>query len=270
MIGEYIHPVFGAGPFEDFPVSPRILSMGGASTVLSDDASSVYTNPSGMVQCQKIEINSSYADLYGADGLYFGSLSIVLPLSGVAWGFSWQRMELPLVYNENVFTFSFAKQLSDYISAGISVNNLRSSILGLEVPVKQNTTSIAALNAGVMWQFNDEWMGGVLFERINEPSLSSYLGGGSQKLNSYQRAGIKYQPFDSGIVALEYIFGLNEISAGFEVIVGNILPLRIGVNHGRLTFGAGVEIQRWGGVDFALLTDANLGNLYYGGFRFKL
>jgi len=261
-----------AGMFEDFPVSPRVSAMGGASAALADDASSVRSNPAGMVQCGKTEFESSYTNLYDADGLYLGSLSAVFPSGVYAWGVSWQRLSLTGIYSEDIFSFAFARQFSDSVSLGLSVSDLRSCVSGFESDFYKNDVKAAALDAGVLWQPADDWMLGAVFEKINEPTPS----GSSEKLYSRQMAGLKYQPFDGGMAVFEYDFSHREVSAGFEVVVGKILPVRLGVNRGRMTFGIGIDIASGliggggGGIDFAMITDSNLGNLYSGGLKFRL
>lgn len=259
-----LHPTIASAAFIRFPPSARVLSLGGASAALADDASAVRANPAGMVQSEGIAIASGYADIYAADGLYRAETSAVYARGTSAFGVSWEKLGLPGIYDEDVAVFSFAKQISDSASVGAAVSSYRSEVKDFTAPFYKGARSAAGLALGVLWQISDDWLAGAVADNINEPRLVD-----GEKLAQSARLGLRYHPFAGGLVTAEHEPAARIFRCGFEVVVGGMLPVRIGVERGRPTFGFGIKAGLVS-VDFALLSDHNLGQFYQAGFRMKL
>lgn len=116
------------GAFAPVGVGVRGLGMGGAFLALADDASSTYWNPAGLGFLTKKEITFMYADLYGL--ITNGHAAYAMPdggsgASGLAWLVTGSS-ELTDVngkemsWLENSITYSYARRLNDYISAGMT------------------------------------------------------------------------------------------------------------------------------------------------------
>lgn len=249
--------------FARFYASPRALSMGDAWVAMADDSSSVSANPAAMVQLERAEAALSYADLYGADGLAASRLAAVFPSDAAAAGFDWERLGLPGIYREDKITVAFARQLSGVLASGIGLKVLSAEVSGFEAPFYSHTRA-AALNAGVLWQMSDVFVAGLAADDINEPEVAA-----GRRLPATYRFGIRYHPFDSGLVCAEVDSSGTGLRAGFETVVGGALAVRLGIAGGRPTFGFGI-ISRVAALDFALLTDSDLGLLTFAGLRIKI
>lgn len=250
--------------FIRFAPSARVLSLGGASAALADDASAVRSNPAGMVQSDGIAVACGYADIYAADGLYRADTSAVYARGASAWGVSWEKLGLPGIYDEDVAAVAFARQISDSTSVGAAVSSYRSEVTDFTAPFYKGARSVAGFTLGVLWQISDDWLAAAVADNINEPRLAD-----GEKLAQSARLGLRYHPFAGGLVTAEHEPAGNVLRCGFEVVVGGMLPVRVGVERGRPTFGFGIEAGLVS-VDFALLSDNNLGQLYQAGFRMKL
>lgn len=250
--------------FDNFHASPRALAMGGAWVAVADDSLSASANPAGMVQLSRAEAAASYADLYGADGLAANRVSAVFPSGASAAGADWERLGLPGVYYEDKITAAFARQMSDVLSAGFGLKILRSEVVGFDAPFYPGSRNAAAFGAGILWQLSDSIIAGFAADNINEPRISD-----DERLSSAARFGIRYHPFDGGLIAAELESAEKKLRAGFETVVGGALAVRLGLDRGRPTFGFGF-ITPFLKVDFAVLTDSNLGLLTCAGLRMQI
>ena len=126
-----------AGAFLRYGVGGRAMGMGRAFTAVSDDASGIYWNPSGLLGANRIELTSMYSNLFfDSQYAYFG---VVFPRFGKnvhdrvgrfligpssAIGFGWvglsttnfQQRTITGAYvgdfgiSENAFLFSWARE----------------------------------------------------------------------------------------------------------------------------------------------------------------
>ncbi|PKN02105.1 MAG: hypothetical protein CVU77_01405 [Elusimicrobia bacterium HGW-Elusimicrobia-1] len=257
-------PTDALAAFIRFPSSARVLSLGGASAALADDASAVRSNPAGMVQSDGIALACGYADIYAADGLYRAETAAVYARGASAWGISWEKLGLQGTYDEDVAAIAFARQISDSTSVGAAVSSYKSEVKNFTTPFYKGPRSAAGFALGVLWQISDDILAAAVADNINEPQLAD-----GEKLAQSARLGLRYHPFASGLVTAEHETAGNVLRCGFEVVIGGMLPVRVGVERGRPTFGFGIETG-FISIDFALLSDHNLGQLYQTGVRMKL
>jgi len=116
------------GAFAPIGVGARGLGMGGAFLVLADDASSTYWNPAGLGYLTQREVTFMYANLY--EVINNGYVAYALPDAGTgASGLSWVALgsseltdanQNEKSWLENTLSYSYARRLNDYVSAGIT------------------------------------------------------------------------------------------------------------------------------------------------------
>ncbi len=261
----YLLPaVYGA--FESAHItSPRILSMGGAGAALSNDAAAVNINPAGLVQIEKSELNASYSNIYNADGLFRGYIAYAAAPESNGIGVSWSRLSLPGIYAEDIFAFAVARQLSDEVAAGLSIKIFSNEVIGSEYDFYGKRKYAAGYDIGILYQFTSDWIAGILYENLNEPAISSE----DKKLKSSLKIGIRFHPFESGVIVADFDIRRNAYFAGFETIIGKVFCVRIGMNDLRPTFGCGITYGLFT-FDLGLLSDNNLGFLTQAGVRIRI
>lgn len=94
-------------------VGTRAMGMNGAFAAISDDSSSAYWNPAGLVSSWYKELSFTRANLYDLDLIVNNALNMSAPeTSRGAMSFSWTRLDYDFEsWNEDVFLLSYAKTL---------------------------------------------------------------------------------------------------------------------------------------------------------------
>ena len=111
--------------FKDSGWGTRSAGMGGAFTAISDDASAPLWNAAGIAQIKRCEANFMYARLFTGLNLYAGEEKVdlglnygafVFPLNKIgSFGMTWANFVTTELYEENTFTFSYAKKVNDFL-----------------------------------------------------------------------------------------------------------------------------------------------------------
>ena len=229
------------------------IALSHADIAGSDDVFSVFNNPAGLSQISSTQIGIYYSPSpFGLKQLAngFGAVAKNFEFGSAAIGFSTYGFEL---YKENKLTFSFAKNINENFSAGISVfyhslsitnygnDNTLSFTIGSSVILSENLTlGFAAQNitrssygnesnqiptvfcTGLSYNLQKDFILHFAFEKEIENPLSL-------------RFGIDYQP-------IEYV------------------NLRLGFMNEPSSFSGGLGINySYFNLDYALFTHQDLG-----------
>ena len=94
-------------------IGTRAMGMNGAFAAISDDSSSAYWNPAGLVSSWYKELSFTRADLYDLDLIINNALIMSAPeTSRGAMSLSWARLDYDFEsWQEDVFLLSYAKTL---------------------------------------------------------------------------------------------------------------------------------------------------------------
>ena len=252
------------GAFDEFSASPRVLSMGGASIALSDDASAVNSNPAGLIQIETTEVMASYSDLYNTDGLSRGHIAVAIPSGANALGFSFNRLSLKGIYDEDVLSAAFSRQLSNHLAVGLAVRILSDEIHDAGLNFYKGRKYSGTYSVGMIHQAADNWLFAITGENLNEPAIAA-----GEKNSAVWKGGVRFHPFETGLMVLDYNVNSNDLAVGFEVIIGDVLPLRLGFRNQKPTFGFGIR-HNFLNFDFAILSDTNLGLQTQAGMRIRI
>lgn len=110
----------GAGAraaFLEGPGGGRAAGMGLAFVAVSDDASALFHNPSGIVQMDRPEFSFLYTKPFGNLDLVNinrNSLAVVFPMDKMVAGVSWNNLIGPS-YRENTGTFDLAFRIREWV-----------------------------------------------------------------------------------------------------------------------------------------------------------
>ena len=208
--------------FVDVGLGARPVGLGRAFVALADDANAMLYNPAGLAHLDRMELTSMYARLYPGvedDKLHLGYVGLVKPLRRIGTlGFGFTNLWADL-YGENVFYFSYAREVGSGLGLGGNLKLLRWSAEGYTDPEtgqseRGRSWSGFSLDVGLLYVWRSEsllrltradglQLGLALFN-INQPSVAEngsaqaklplgfeggivYLKGGSRSLLSFSR-----------------------------------------------------------------------------------
>lgn len=310
--------------FTEFPLGAKALALGGAFTALANDGSAFYWNPAGVALIENKLLSGMYSSQYGSigtplAGYYFAGWT--MPVKTIGLSINWMRFavtdipyyddlsKIPTAYerykrikssppsetfsdNEDLFSLSFAKNLTPSLDFGWSVSRVP-----IEIPVGANLKiirqSVADNNAtaiGIDFGFivkinmqdivlSDDWpiiSGGVCIKDIGGSTLSWEQTKQEEEIRSVTNFGFSYQQplkqYELKIIASYDHSGLygGENKFGIEAEYRKQFSFRFGLNSSTLAVGAGVNFNFFD-VDYAYLAPSSnqLGNVHRIGVSFN-
>ncbi len=214
-------PGFSYALFDDLGMGARAPGMGNAFTAVADDLHTLYYNPAGLKNLERMQLSASHSLLYMglSDGSNLGlsHLAFVRPLKdkwGVIGG-AWQQFNLSGVYSEQTLQISYGniykgKNVFNGLKYGISLKRMSHSFsqlpeafnamganfiaTGLEDPVLAKKTSKSAFDAdiGFFYQVNSRYALALAVRDILQPNMA-FGGGNTDKIPMRTRLGGSYK-----------------------------------------------------------------------------
>ncbi|MBN2365623.1 MAG: PorV/PorQ family protein [Calditrichaeota bacterium] len=279
-----------AGSFLDWGAGARAISMGKSFTGIADDGTALIWNPAGLAQVSSSEFSAMHALIFEDRSQNFLALSY--PLNRLTISAGWMRFGVSDVQersttgeltgtfddSENIFMLGsgyqvlsiptltlnagltakyFYHSLYEYHASGIGIDLGVLSAFHLTGLVEQISAGIAIQNLGAKLKWDTE--------SEHEDNIPATIRFGSA-------LSIRPIPFK---LALDLEKKENQdirIHAGAEYSF-TILALRAGLDHDKLTAGAGLmmELGRIGfGLDYALSSDeVSSDPLHFFSLRFR-
>lgn len=280
-----------AGEFLSIGVGARPMGMGGAYVAISDDATASYWNPAGLARLSRRQVLFMHAESFG--GLVgHDYLGLALPLrpSHSALGIGLLRLGIddipytewdPQTHRPQVLRevndaeyalfFSYARSGWPGLSLGGSAKVIRKSVgdaeaLGL------------GLDVGVLWRLRPGWMLGAKLADVTSTPLV-WDSGRREYILPMLKLGTVYglaPRFLRGelLLALDtdvrfegrYYAAWSSLKGvsldprgGLEYRYRHLVALRVGIQPGQFSAGAGIHL-RFGSVDYAFLGHDELDN----------
>lgn len=249
--------------------SARALSLGGAYTALSDDATGVNTNPAGISQLESIQICSVYSPLYSNDS-YYGLLASVVPFGYNTFGISFVRDAIVNIYYEDTYSLAYSRILKENIFFGFSLSVLNISIPGYSKyndPAYSGGKTAMGYDIGYLHKIFNWFSYGLKLENINQPAIKLLSTSKGEELKPVLKTGVAFKPKNT-ILSIDFDTDRN-IYLGSEIVFANFFALRLGLNSSRITSGFGVNFTRIK-LDFGFLFHREPGILYRTGLTFNL
>lgn len=240
--------------FEREKGSARIWSLGNGGVALSDEASVIGLNPSGLGFLNKKEIQASWSELFGLKELSSGDFYLVYPFRKINLGLGYNIFGKKDYYQENILSFALGYRLGERVSVG---SNLK--YMNVSFTPSYGSYSIWGIDGGVSFKFNKKIQIGASIQNINKPRMFK----NSSDIPRVWKAGISLFPFENVILLLDFEkesgYGYS-IHFGQEIKILKQLDLRFGIEteEPRYGFGTGFEIERIK-IDYAYLSHPNLG-----------
>lgn len=197
-----------AGGFENLGVHSRVIALGGAFTGVGDASYTVFYNPAGLINLNRLEISSTYNQLFTGieDDLYYLTFSSTVPL----WKFGKFGAGLTHLkagaWQENTLIMSYAKDIGNF-GVGGSLKLLRWSALAAPGENSQNYMGFT-FDTGIFYSIENVFGNGVVrfgaaAQDITQPSIA-INGSDDAKLPMKLAAGISYfSPTYNYLVAID-------------------------------------------------------------------
>lgn len=253
--------------FEDLSVGARTIGFGSAFTGISDDASSLFYNPAGMVQLKRPEILGTVSWLFpGSADSFYGYLGFVYPFIKAGYfgiNILGRGINANGRYGETTLGISYARSINPYTSWGFTIKNCAQSDSYPALPsfFKNRIPSGFSFDLGLLYKV----------EKLENLSIGlGIMDLGARNWNIWNfRFGTGYRflqlfkIFQDSIALADFIirgdgeFKLNLGTEGWLVpspklkrfLKGDLLGARIGMKFGSagdfsLTLGAGIKTSR--------------------------
>jgi len=265
-------------PFVEGGVGARAFGLGQAFVAVADDPTAVYWNPAGLDFVAKKGVTFYYTNLI--EDFRHSFVGLVYPTISIgSFGFGWVRYGTGGIeehgtasegigtqsifdYSQNLFLFSYAKQIRSDLSVGgsLKIHNLSYSLGDL-------ADTGFGLDFGVMYRpdFDSALLRDLSFgasvQNLWSPSIELDEASESSPFNV--KLGLaKSLYFGEERNALTFVFDWNKTDQapmsfhfGSEFAFRDAGKLRVGFNDGQVAFGAGAEYQNFH-------FDYNFGALY--------
>lgn len=277
-------PGHAAANFDDFEAGARGLSMGGAFVAVPGDPASVFWNPAAILSEERIQVTGMRTRLYdGLDGLtedFFGASGQVA--DGFAVGFGWTRTGLENIYHEDTLTLAGAYRIPGS-SLVIGVAGL---MYGTDAPGYEELNDPNYLGRqwepsfsfGALYELAEDFTIGASVENLLRPEMQLLSNTTDvDPIGGRRRIGLAYMVQNTIRVTFEarhldlpdWYNNEFTLHAGAESWFNDVLALRVGINAGDLTAGAGLVVRdtpipgvrtiRFNG---GMITNERLGNTF--------
>ncbi len=219
LILSLIHCADLTAGFIDTGQGARPIGLGRAYTAVASDVYSIFYNPAGLGNLNRLALTTMYARLYpgiNSENLHYEMMAASIPLSFVGRiGVAITNLNVD-IYKENMIYFSYGRQLPYHLAIGGNVKLLRWSANGDVDPIsgvqdKSFSKNSLAVDVGLMYQLSlplierlvktGRFQVGLMLKDINQPNISE-SGSSSGKLPLGFAAGVGYLS-DNMIIATD-------------------------------------------------------------------
>jgi hypothetical protein len=176
--------------FIDTGQGARPIGLGRAYTAVANDVHSIFYNPAGMININKLAISTMYARLYpgvAGEKLHYEMVAAVIPLSFIGnVGVALTNFNID-IYNENAIYLSYGRQLPFNLAIGGNFKFLRWAAEGDVDPItgirdKDFSNNSFSFDVGLMYQIpvplikklapSGRLQFGLMLSDINQPNIS--------------------------------------------------------------------------------------------------
>jgi len=239
----------------------RSLGVGNAFVALSDQPTSIFTNPAGLSRINQFYFIASHQKLYGIDNLYSDMVALSIPTPFIRTGIGMQQINLINTYTEKILYFSLAGIIipNDIpIRFGISLKHESVKVENYE---NAKNPSNFDLDLGLQIDLSNKLFLGYTMQYVLEPTFSFI-----SLDNEIQRksvAGICYYWRESVNFLIDYVWIAEDVylNIGSEIWFYNVLSARLGMSNERFTTGFGLHTEKWI-IDGGVIAHQDLGSNY--------
>jgi len=227
--------------FEEKPGSARSLSLGGATTSLSSEASHLFSNPASLGYFSKKEIQLSWSELFGLEELSSGDFCFTIPLNKrLTLGTEYNIFGKNDYYQENLVILGIGIKVCESISLGTNLKYYQ-----LSFPSPYGDFRTLGIDLGFLSQIKEKAQIGLALKNINQPELIE----SSEKIPFSYSFGISLYPYKQVLLSADLYKTRaeeEELRFGQEIKLFSNLALRFGTKSAPACYslGSGVELDK--------------------------
>lgn len=249
-------------------VGARAVALGQSFVAVADDAFAAYWNPAGLTSLKNHELQSQYANLFGAQ-ITNGYLAYMVPLTDrITVGADWLHLgfgDSELSFGQNRFALSAGYKVTDWLSVGANGKffTFNSALEGLANPAGFSSKGNGfGFDAGVLLEPRAGWKIGVMLQDIGDSGIG-YENGVSQTIYPMNVLwGVSHKLRDNLLVTTSLDQSASHFGAEYEL--HPMLTVRGGFQRDindavGLKYAMGAGIRYKGGMfDYAYSVDPGL------------
>lgn len=251
-----------SGAFKDSGWGTRPAGMGGAFTGIADDANAALWNPAGISQIDWHEGSFMYAKLYtGLESVDLGLnyLSYVQPVGNIGnFGINWANFTSANLYKEDTFTLTYARYLTDKVSAGINLKYLSNKYTlderAKDDPVFSDGSGKSAftIDLGLLMVASEKFSVGVSVKNLTQPDI----GLKSKDIVPMEtKLGLAYNVKETIVMAIDITSrdkDMNIHIGGESWFADDVIGIRAGGNLREINFGFSLVPKIVNSADFQI------------------
>ena len=229
----------------NIPMGARFGAMANASTAISD-LWSVHHNQAGIAGINKVQAGFYFENRFLIPEISAKGFALAIPVKKAVWGLSVSHFGFRL-YSEGTVGFTYAKKLSEKVSAGIQLD-----YMNIFIGEGYGNKNIFTGEAGVQVELLS---GLTLGAHIYNPVRAKLATYNNERITSIFRLGLNYKLSEKVLICAETEKDTRHkpvFKAGMEYQVAEQLYLRAGIstNPAMNTFGFGLNLKQFK-IDFA-------------------
>ncbi|MCB4791646.1 MAG: PorV/PorQ family protein [Elusimicrobia bacterium] len=249
------------GYFLDLGIGARALSMGRSFVAVSNDESSIYWNPAGLVNIKSSEVSATYISLF--ENTSYNSIGFACPAKhGLAFGAGFIQLGSDGIIrrdeNNNPMGEIRDRSTAYLFSSGYSINEKASIGSSLKYVNKQFDDidkNWAGLDISALYSPIDKLSVGINLHNIATRG-TEWTDGRSYDVPIETDFGIAYKLFcDRLTIAADFdskSSQILELHTGIEWSINKLLTFRGGYDERDITTGIGISLKSYR-LDYALL-----------------
>lgn len=229
-----LYSASGQAAFDNCGSSAKALSLGNASVALTDEASTVLTNPGALGFLEHRGFQASLSRLFELDELSEREFYAVLLLRRLSLGAGLYMFGERDYYLESLLTFAFAYRVTDHLSLGLNSKYMRVSFSAEYEPL-----SAFAIDMGSTYRVNPRVQLAFVARNLNQPELVR----GSDDVSTNFCFGLAVFPFKEVTLLLDLTYEeryKEQLHLGQEITLVENLPLRFGIQTSPARYALGV------------------------------
>jgi hypothetical protein len=262
--------------FLDAEVGARGIAMGGAFVAVNGDPASLFWNPAAVLSERRVQVAGMRTRFYdGIEDLSENFLGATFQLTDdLALAAGWTRTGLDELYYEDVVSFGAAWRVpKTRLQIGVSGLFYGADAPGyaeLNDPNYLGKQWESSASIGLLYEISSNLNVGASFENLFTPEMALLASTTDiEEIGGRRRFGIAYLLQDIVRFTVEvrhhdfplYYDSDWTMHGGAESWFNDVLALRVGVDDGDLTAGAGIVVRNVR-FDTGMLTNERLGNTF--------